>query len=104
MAKFTDTINIPILIGKALDLGFPLLDMMPTMHQHLVRRVLQCEGCCGQPILITKSILAGCKHSVALARIRLLEGMSNLTIDHPQSLQVYMDDTAQLSSGQLKKQ
>ena len=105
MAKFFDTISIPILIGKAMGLGFPLLDMMLTMHQHLAPRVLQCEGFCGQPILITNSIPAGCKHSVALARLLLLEGMSDLTIDHPQSLpKAYVDDTAQLSSAQLKRQ
>ena len=104
MAKFFDTISIPILINKALDLGFPLLDMVLTLHQHLAPRIIQCEGFCGMPILITKSILAGCKHSVALTRLLLLDGLSDLTIDHPLALpKVYGDDTAQLSAGSAKE-
>ena len=33
MAKFFDPIDMPILINKAIGLGFPILDMALTMHQ-----------------------------------------------------------------------
>lgn len=56
MVKFSDTIDIPVLINTAYELGFPLLDMVLSMHPHLAPRTIQCEGFCGEPVLITKSI------------------------------------------------
>lgn len=95
MAIFFDTISIPVLINTALELRFPLRDMMLSMHQHVFPRIIQCEGFCGEPILITESILAGCRHSVALTRILLREGMANLCIDHPlDPPRVYVDEAA----------
>ena len=54
MAKFLEIVDIPFLIKKAYELGFPLLDMMLTMHQHLAPRIIQSEGFCGEPVIITK--------------------------------------------------
>jgi len=76
---------------------------MLTIHQRLAPRIIQCGGFCGAPILINTSIQAGCKHSVALTRLLLLAGLSDLTVDHPSALpKVYVDDTAQLSAGTAK--
>ena len=100
MAKFFDTIDIPVLVSKAKELEVPVLDIMLTLHQHLAPMIIQCEGFCGEPILITRSILAGCKHSVALTRLLLLTDITGLVIDHPLAPpKVYVDDTAQLTSG-----
>jgi len=100
MAKFFDTIDIPILISRAKELEFPVLDIMLTLHQHLAPRIIQCEGFCGEPILIARSILAGCKHSAALTRLLLLSDIAGLVIDHPKAPpKVYVDDTAQLTAG-----
>lgn len=44
MAKFFDTISIPILIDKTLNLGFPLLDMMLSLHQFLVPESFNVQG------------------------------------------------------------
>lgn len=90
MAKFFDTIDIPLLCDKANELEFPVLDCLLTLHQHLAPRIIQCEGFCSEPILITRSILAGCKHSVALTRFPLAPP------------KVYVDDTAQLTAGTAK--
>ena len=79
IAKFLDNIDIPILRQQAIDLNFPISDMASTKHQHLAPRVIQCEGCCGQPTLTTTSILAGSKLSVALTGQLTLTGVTNIT-------------------------
>lgn len=100
MAKFFDTIGVPILVNKAREPEFPVLDIMLTLHQHLAPRIIQCEGFCSEPILVARSILAGCKHSVALTRLLLLTDITGLVVDHPLAPpKVYVDDTAQLTAG-----
>jgi len=63
-------------------------------------RIIQCDGFCSRTIITNTSILAGCKHSVALTRLLFLTGMKQLTIDNPLAApQVYVDDTAMITAG-----
>ena len=98
--KFFDTIDLPILIEQAREFKFPLLDLALTIMQHMAPRVIQCAGFCSRTILTNTSILAGCKHSVALTRVLFMSGLSKLKINHPLAPpELYVDDTAMLSHG-----
>jgi len=68
-----------------------------TMLQHLAPRIIQCQGFCSRPILVNTSILAGCKHSVALTRALFLSGMTQIIINNPPRL--YVDDTVMITHG-----
>lgn len=67
--KFFDSIHLPTLIHNVIAHEFPILDLALTIMQHMAPRVIQCAGFCSRPILTNSSILAGCKHSVALNRV-----------------------------------
>jgi len=102
--KFFDTIDIPILIEKALELQFPVLDLALTIMQHLAPRVIQCDAFCSKPILVNRSILAGCRHSVALTRVLMLTRITKLNIEHPLvATDVCVDDTAMLTYGERQE-
>lgn len=102
--KFFDTIDIPTLIEKALELQFPVLDLALTIMQHLAPRVIQCDAFCSKPILGNRSILAGCRHSEALTRVLMLTGITKLNMGHPLvATDVYVDDTAMLTYGERQE-
>jgi len=51
-------------------------------------------------MITNNSILAGCKHSVALTRVLFRAGMCQLKIDHPLAPpELYVDDTAMFTHG-----
>ena len=63
-------------------------------------RVIQCVGFCSKLIITNNSILAGCKHSVALTRVLFLSGMQRLAIEHHLAPpELYVDDTAMFTYG-----
>jgi len=98
--KFFDTIDLEILMQKALEHIFPIVDLALIMQQHMAPIIVQCDGFCSRTILTNTSILAGCKHSVALTRLLFLTGMQQLSIDSPLAMpRVYVDDTAMLTAG-----
>lgn len=98
--KFFDSIDITILIQKALEVNFPIIDLLMTMLQHTAPRIIQRGGFCSRPIITNTSILAGCKHSVALTRVLFLSGMNSLCVQHPLAApKLYVDDTAMLTAG-----
>ena len=102
--KFFDTIDLPILIEKALELDFPVLDLALTIMQHMAPRVIQCDSFCSKPMLVNRSILAGCRHSVALTRVLMLTCIAKINIEHPLvSTDVYVDDTAMLTYGEKEE-
>ena len=86
---------------KAIELQFPIIDLLLTMLQHMAPMIIQCDGFCSRAIITNTSILAGCKHSVASTRVLFLTGMQKLCIDNPVvATQLYVDDTAMLSAGE----
>ena len=98
--KFFDTIDLSILIDKAIEHEFPIIDLVMTMLQHMAPRVIQCDGFCSKTIITNTSILAGCKHSVALTRVLFLTGITKICIENPLAApQLYVDDTAMITAG-----
>lgn len=98
--KFFDSIHLPTLIQNAIDQEFPILDLALTIMQQMAPRIIQCAGFCSRPIITNNSILAGCKHSVALTRVFFLSGMHSLKIQHPLAPpELYVDDTAMFTHG-----
>ena len=64
VAKYFDSINIPVLIQRCEEIGFPFDQLALAMQNHRAPRVLQSGGCCADPIVATGvSILAGCTYS-----------------------------------------
>jgi len=103
-AKFFDTIDIEILINKAIEADFPMLDLALTIMQHVAPRIIQCDSFCGEAIIVNRSILAGCRHSVALTRVLLLFSMTELAVNNPIAQpEVYVDDTAMLAYGEREE-
>jgi len=102
--KFFDTLDLPVLIEQALELDFPILDLALTIMQHTAPRNIQCDSFCNKPILLNRSILAGCRHSVALTRVLMLTGITKINIEHPPvSTDVYVDDTAMHTYGERQE-
>ena len=101
-AQFFDTIDINILIEKAKEADFPILDLCITLMQHMAPRIIQCKGYCSRTIITNQSILAGCKHSVGLTRVFFLTGMLSLCLQNPKAQpSVFVVDTAMLTSGDI---
>ena len=95
---FFDSIDIQKLILEAMETGFPLAELALALQQHLAPRVIQVSGYCSSPTQVYKSILAGCKHSVAITRTLLLRLMTHLSREHPQAPpRVHVDDTSMLT-------
>ena len=101
-AIFFDTIDLQILMHKAIGLEFPIIDLALTLQQHPAPRVIQCSGFCSRNILTNTSFLAGCKHAVALTRVLFLTDMIRLCIDHRLAKpEVYVDDAATITAGPI---
>jgi len=99
--KFFDSIDTTILINKALEVNFPIIDLLMTMLQHTAPRIIQFGGFCSRSIITHTSILAGCKHSIALTRVLFLTGIHNLCVQHPLAApKLYVDVTAMLTAGE----
>ena len=74
--------------------------MFMAMQQHLAPRVIQVANCCGEPIVINKSILAGCRQSVPMTRAIVYRMMNKLCKDNPGvTPKVYVDDTSFIAYG-----
>ena len=72
-----DSIDIQKLILKAMETGFPLAELDVALQQHLAPRVLQVSGYGSSPTQVYKSILVGCKHSVAITKTLMLGLMTH---------------------------
>lgn len=75
MFVFLDTIDLEILMEKAIELKFPIKDLILTVLQHMAPRFIQCDGSCSRAIISNTTILDRCKHSVVLTRVQVLTGM-----------------------------
>jgi hypothetical protein len=69
------------------------------MMQHLAPRVLQSNGYSSKPIQIFRSILAGCKFSVAITRMYMLRNIKGLDESHKEAnTSLFVDDTSMFAS------
>lgn len=78
--KIFDTIDLSILMESAVEASFPIIDLIITMPQHVAPTIIQCDSFCSRTIITNTSILAGCKHSVALTRVLFLTGVHKLCV------------------------
>ena len=78
---------------QAINTAFPPQALTWALGQHLAPRVVQGEGISSSPQLVSRSILAGCKHSIALVKMYLKEDLSRLMRDHTSiGVSAYVDD------------
>ena len=92
--KFFDTIDIPTLLVEAVKNDFPASILAFVLQQHLAPRVIQANGFTSFPIEVTRSIIAGCKSSVALTRNYLKRSIKDIVIKHDDvDTGVFVDDT-----------
>jgi len=92
--KFFDTLDIVELVKEAYANDFPLDQLTLALQQHLAPRVIQVNGFSSELIQVFRSILAGCKHSVALTRAYLMRNMLHTTTKHPEThTSLFVDDT-----------
>ena len=80
--KFFDRIDVLTLLTNAIKCGFPTVQLAFSLQQHLAPRLIQANGFSSQPIPIYKSILAGCKFSVAFTRALLKDPMKIIYLNH----------------------
>ena len=67
VAKYFDSINIPLLIQGCEVINVPIDQFILAMQYHRAPPVLQTLGCCADPIDDTAiSMLAGCTFSTSL--------------------------------------
>ncbi len=73
--------------------------------QHVAPRVIQLQGVCSRPVSITRSILAGCKFSVAFTRVYLKEEYNNINqaIINQARIEAYVDDSPITAQGRRQR-
>ena len=92
-SKFFDTVDPTILLRQSMVTGFPTRALVWTLGQHLAPRVIQAEGIVSTPQQVTRSILAGCKHSVAIVKMYLHADLTHMQQTHTQThISAYVDD------------
>ena len=95
---FFDTIDIPTSLVESIYTEFPPIQMSIALQQHLAPRVIQATGFSDEPGLVYKSMLAECRHSVAMTRTLLLRSMKTIVKSNIQvHTKVHVDDTAMLA-------
>ena len=76
ITTFFDSSEIIGLLKEVVDCDYPLAPLLYAIGQHLAPRVIQCQGVCGEPINVFRSIVVGCKQSKALTKAFLKHTMS----------------------------
>ena len=67
-SKIFDSFDIPAPLPEAVKTSFPLSVLSCLLQPHLAPRVIQANGFCSESSQVSRSILAVCRSSVALAR------------------------------------
>ena len=95
--KFFDTINISTLIIESIYTEYPPVDLAIGLQQHLAPRVIQVAGFSSSPVIVTHSILAGCKQSCPMTKSLLYRSNQELQSKFPNAPpKVYVDDTSMI--------
>jgi hypothetical protein len=94
MEKLFGTIDVSILVQEALEAKYPLVDLCTGLAIQTAPRVLQCGSSISQPVEVKRSILPGCKQSVALTRAPMRK-LVQATDTQEVPLGIYVDDVAQ---------
>ncbi len=75
---FFDTISMDILLEECVNTDFPPVIAAFLIQQHDAHRVIQANVFSAEGLLIFRSIIAGCKSSVAVTRVYLRKTMMYL--------------------------
>jgi hypothetical protein len=98
--KFFDTIDVSTLLKEAALTEFPRDQLSYAMMQHMAPRVLQVDGYSSGAMVIYRSILAGCKYSVAFTRVYLKRAFCEIVRKHQHAnTEVFVDDTSMHNAG-----
>ena len=73
--KFFDLVSTTILIDKAVDLEFPLADLVMGLQMYSAPRFLQLKGACSLP-MVNMSVLPGCALAIRFTRAYLKAEMT----------------------------
>ena len=96
--KFFDSLDIKTLLEEALETEFPTTLLSFLLQQHLAPRIIQANGFSSDPLNVYKSIIAGCKSSVALTRVYLKRAIAHIDKRYPEAnTKVFVDDTCMQS-------
>ena len=94
-----DSVDIPHLIGESIQVQFPPGEMCVSLQQHLAPRVIQVNGFSSLPVTVVRSILQGCKYSVAFTRAYIQRRMKRLHARFSDAnTRVYIDDTSMFAT------
>ena len=66
--KFFDFVSANILVGKAVELEFPLADLVMGLQMHSAPRFLQLKGACSLPMAVHMSVFPGCALAIPFTR------------------------------------
>jgi len=98
--KFFDSLDIPKLLEQAVLTSFPPSILSFLLQQHLAPRVIQASGFTSEALQVFRSIIAGCKSSVALTRVYLRNAIKEIDDKHPDAnVNLFVDDTCMQSTG-----
>ena len=93
--KFFDTLDIPTLLTEAIYAEFPARKLVLVLQQHLAPRMIQANGYSDDPMQVFRSIIAGCKASVALTRVYLKRSITKVDSRFPDAnTSLFVDDTS----------
>ncbi len=88
-----DSVDLGILCSSAFEHHFPKGVLVRALAQHTAPRVIQTGAFCGDPIPVSRSIIAGCKCSLALTICYLKTEYTHVDEDNPDvDLHTYVDD------------
>ena len=100
--KFFDLVRTTILIDKAVELEFPLADLVMGLQMHSAPRFLQLKGACSLPVLVNMSVLPGCALAIPFTRAYLKAEMTAVAAASGLAHQtVYVDDVGHHAVGRV---
>jgi hypothetical protein len=92
--KFFDSLDLQYLLQETVFTKFPPVIPAYLIQQHVAPRVIQTGSFCSPPVNVWRSILAGCKASVALTRVYLKKSLTLICNKHRNAnTNCFVDDT-----------
>ena len=88
------------MVDKAVELEFPLADLVMGLQMHSAPRFLQLKGACSLPMAVNMSVLPGCALAIPFTRAYLRAEMT--AVDNASDLAVQIvrvDDVGHLAGG-----
>jgi len=105
IAQFFDTIDVSLLMDKAIALDFPKLQLYMSVVMHLAPRLLKYNGAISRIIPVSASIVPGCGKAIAFTRALLYDVLEAAHWAVPRAVpRTYVDDMSQRASGTTVKQ